>query len=89
MEPSLESVAPDFALESVAPSVSLACEEPAGRLDRFGAAALSDVELLAVLLGGPAGRALDIELLDHVICGRAAVDPRGTGYYSFREAGVL
>ena len=36
-----------------------------------------------------AARAVDIELLDHVILGRAAADPRGTGYYSFREAGVL
>ena len=36
-----------------------------------------------------AARALDIELLDHVIVGQPGADPRGTGYYSFREAGVL
>lgn len=36
-----------------------------------------------------AAKAVDIELLDHVIVGRAAADPRGFGYYSFREAGVL
>jgi len=36
-----------------------------------------------------AARTLDIDLLDHVIVGQASVDPRGTGYYSFREAGVL
>ncbi len=36
-----------------------------------------------------AAKAVDIELLDHVIVGRAAADPRGLGYYSFREAGVL
>jgi len=36
-----------------------------------------------------AARALDIDLLDHVIVGQAACDPRGVGYYSFREAGVL
>ncbi len=36
-----------------------------------------------------AARAVDIELLDHVIVGRPAADPRGLGYYSFREAGVL
>ena len=36
-----------------------------------------------------AARAVDIELLDHVIVGRPAADPRGLGYYSFREAGLL
>jgi len=36
-----------------------------------------------------AARTLDIDLLDHVIVGLAATDPRGTGYYSFREAGVI
>jgi DNA repair protein RadC len=36
-----------------------------------------------------AARAVDIELLDHVIVGRAVADPRGLGYHSFRESGVL
>ena len=36
-----------------------------------------------------AARTLDIDLQDHVIIGQTATDPRGTGYYSFREAGVL
>lgn len=36
-----------------------------------------------------AARAVDIELLDHVVLGKANTDPRGVGYYSFREAGVL
>jgi DNA repair protein RadC len=36
-----------------------------------------------------AARAVDIELLDHVVVGQAAADPRGLGYYSFRESGVL
>lgn len=36
-----------------------------------------------------ASRAVDIELLDHLIVGRPASDPRGLGYYSFREAGVI
>jgi len=36
-----------------------------------------------------AARAVDIELLDHVIIGTPGADPRGAGYYSFREAGVL
>ncbi len=36
-----------------------------------------------------AAKAVDIELLDHVIVGRAVSDPQGRGYYSFRESGVL
>lgn len=36
-----------------------------------------------------AAKAVDIELLDHVIIGRAGADPQGRGYYSFREAGLL
>jgi DNA repair protein RadC len=36
-----------------------------------------------------AARALDIELLDHVIIGRVANDPRGVGHYSFRQAGIV
>lgn len=36
-----------------------------------------------------AALAIDIELLDHVIAGRAEADPLLQGYYSFREAGVI
>jgi len=36
-----------------------------------------------------AAKAVDIELLDHVILGRPAADPAGRGYYSFREAGLV
>ncbi len=36
-----------------------------------------------------AAKAVDIDLIDHVIIGRAGADPRGTGFYSFREAGIL
>lgn len=36
-----------------------------------------------------AAKTVDIELLDHVIVGRSNSDPRGVGYYSFREAGLL
>jgi DNA repair protein RadC len=36
-----------------------------------------------------ASKALDIPLLDHVICGIPEADPLGRGYYSFREAGLL
>jgi DNA repair protein RadC len=36
-----------------------------------------------------AARAVQIDLLDHVIIGRPAADPAGRGHYSFREAGLL
>lgn len=36
-----------------------------------------------------AARAVDIELLDHVIVGRSGADPLGRGWFSFREAGLL
>ena len=36
-----------------------------------------------------AAKAVDIDLLDHIIIGLAAADPQGRGYYSFREAGLL
>ncbi|HVU32913.1 MAG TPA: DNA repair protein RadC [Opitutaceae bacterium] len=36
-----------------------------------------------------AAKAVDIELLDHVIVGRASADPQNRGYFSFREAGML
>lgn len=36
-----------------------------------------------------AAKAVDIDLLDHVIIGRANCDPLSTGWYSFRTAGML
>jgi DNA repair protein RadC len=36
-----------------------------------------------------AARAVDIQLLDHVIVGRSGADPAGRGYFSFRDAGIL
>ena len=36
-----------------------------------------------------AAKAVEIQLLDHVVVGKICTDPRGLGYYSFREAGVL
>lgn len=36
-----------------------------------------------------AAKAVDIDLIDHVILGRAGADPVGRGYFSFREAGIL
>jgi DNA repair protein RadC len=34
-------------------------------------------------------KAVDIELIDHVILGRKECDPAHLGYYSFRSAGLL
>lgn len=36
-----------------------------------------------------ASKAVDIDLLDHIIIGRRDSDPAGLGFYSFREAGLL
>jgi len=36
-----------------------------------------------------AAKAIEIDLIDHVIVGRASADPTGRGHYSFREAGLL
>jgi DNA repair protein RadC len=36
-----------------------------------------------------AAKIVDIILIDHVIIGRAAADPAGTGHYSFRATGLL
>lgn len=47
----------------------------------------ADVQLTRQLR--EASRAVDIDLLDHVIVGRASADPRHVGHYSFRESGVL
>ncbi len=34
------------------------------------------------------GTLMNIELLDHVVCGDPSSDPRGSGYYSFNESGL-
>ena len=36
-----------------------------------------------------ASKAVDIELIDHVILGRRECDPANLGYFSFRSAGLL
>jgi DNA repair protein RadC len=36
-----------------------------------------------------AAKIVDIILIDHVVIGRAAADPAGMGYYSFRTTGLL
>ncbi len=47
----------------------------------------SDVQVTRALRD--AAKAIDIELLDHVIIGRAGADPTGLGHFSFRSAGIL
>jgi DNA repair protein RadC len=36
-----------------------------------------------------AAKAVDIELLDHVILGRPECDPLCRGFFSFRAAGIV
>lgn len=36
-----------------------------------------------------ASKAVDIDLIDHVILGEAQHDPRGVGFFSFRQAGII
>lgn len=36
-----------------------------------------------------AAKIIDIDLLDHVVVGDVKADPQGTGFYSFRQAGLL
>jgi DNA repair protein RadC len=36
-----------------------------------------------------AAKIIEIGLLDHIIIGDAKADPRGVGYYSMREAGIV
>ncbi len=47
----------------------------------------ADVRVTKVLR--EAGRVLEMPLADHVIVGDPKADPSGTGYYSFREAGLV
>jgi DNA repair protein RadC len=47
----------------------------------------ADVQVTRVLR--EAAKVIDIQLIDHVICGQESCDPRGRGYYSFKEAGLL
>ena len=49
----------------------------------------SSADIRVTRLLKEASRAVEIELLDHVILGVRAADPAGLGYYSFRTAGLL
>ena len=54
-----------------------------------GDPAPSAPDLHVTRLNREAARAMDIQLVDHVILGRASADPAGKGYFSFREAALL
>jgi DNA repair protein RadC len=47
----------------------------------------ADVQVTRQLREG--AKIVDIEFLDHVIVGSVAADPRGVGYHSFRECGLV
>lgn len=47
----------------------------------------SDIEVTKTLR--EAGKVLGIQLLDHVVIGRKAADPKGIGFYSFCDSGLI
>jgi DNA repair protein RadC len=51
------------------------------------APSMADTQITRVLR--ESAKVVDIELLDHVICGQVDIDPRGKGFYSFRESGII
>lgn len=71
------------AIATAAAAVICAHSHPSGD----PAPSAADVQLTRQLR--EAARAVDIELIDHVILGDAAADPRAVGWYSFRQAGVI
>lgn len=72
-----------IAIAAAATGVICAHNHPSGD----PAPSAADVQLTRQLR--EAARAVDIDLIDHVILGRADCDPHGVGFYSFRQAGVI
>lgn len=70
-------------IASAAAAVICAHNHPSGD----PAPSAADVQLTRQLR--EASRAVDIDLVDHVILGDAAADPRAVGWYSFRQSGVI
>ncbi len=54
-----------------------------------GDPAPSSADIQVTRLLRDAARVLDIQLLDHVVCGEPKADPQGRGFYSFRDAGLI
>lgn len=73
------------ALRESAPVTALACahNHPSGNPEPSAA----DMHVTRLLR--EASKAVDIELIDHVIVGRPESDPTSKGFYSFRAAGLL
>jgi DNA repair protein RadC len=49
----------------------------------------SPQDMLITRITREAARVVDIDLLDHVIVGDKEADPKGLGYFSFRDAGMV
>jgi hypothetical protein len=80
-------------------------EQPQQRLEHFGEGAMtvacvhnhpssgdpapSAPDMAVTRQLREAFKAVDLELLDHVIIGRKECDPLGVGFFSFRSAGIL
>jgi DNA repair protein RadC len=71
------------AIQYGATAIACAHNHPSGD----PAPSAADVQLTRQLR--EAARAVDIDLIDHLVIGRTETDPTGLGYYSFRSAGVL
>ena len=70
------------ALLAGAASVIVAHNHCSGSVDPSNA----DIQVTRSLRS--AGQILGIDLSDHIILGDASMDPKGRGWYSFREAGL-
>ncbi|MDP0499961.1 MAG: DNA repair protein RadC [Verrucomicrobiota bacterium JB022] len=71
------------AIRANAAAVAVAHNHPSGD----PTPSLPDVQITRTLRDS--ARILDLLFIDHVVLGVPGVDPRGLGYYSFREAGMF
>lgn len=69
--------------------VSAACSVLCAHNHPSGDPAPSSADLHITRQLTAAGRAVDIDMIDHVVIGRPERDPVGRGWYSFRESGLL
>lgn len=71
------------AVRESAAAIACAHNHPSGD----PAPSAADMQVTKILREG--AKAVDIELIDHVVIGRPECDPLGVGHYSFRSAGIL
>lgn len=71
------------AITNAAPSIVVAHNHPSGDPSPSSA----DIQITRQLK--EASRTVGIDLLDHIIIGDPREDPRGQGFYSFHEAGLI